>query len=60
MKFIILFLAILSSVFFLNYKYSKGIRIIAFNEQETPKEAVWAFVNMVLVAILWSVYFALF
>ena len=59
MKFIVLFLAILSSVFFFNYKYSKGIRIMAFNEEESPKEATWAFVNMVVVAVLWSIYFTL-
>ena len=33
---------------------------MAFNEEESPKEATWAFVNMVVVAVLWSIYFTLF
>jgi hypothetical protein len=60
METIVLFLAILSSLFFWNYKFSKGIRIIAFGEEETTKDAYLSFGNMILVAILWTVYFACF
>jgi hypothetical protein len=60
MKFIILFFAILSSIFFLNYKYSKAIRIFAYGEEETPKDAILSFGNMILVAVLWTVYFSCF
>jgi hypothetical protein len=60
MEGIVLFFAILSTIFFINYKYSKAIRIFAFNEEETPKDAVLSFGNMILVAILWTIYFSCF
>ena len=58
-KFIYLFVTIFCTFFFFNYKYSKGIRIIAYHEEETPSEAVWSFVAMTVVTILWALYFVI-
>jgi hypothetical protein len=60
MKVIVLFSAILSSLFFVNYKYSKAIRIFAYGEEETNKDALLSFGNMILVAVLWTIYFYCF
>ena len=60
MKTIILFLALLSSLFFVNYKDSKGVRVIAFSEDETPADAWLSWINMILVAVLWTIYFTCF
>lgn len=59
MKIAILFLSILMSLYFVNYKFSKAIRIMAFNEEETEKAAFFSFCNMILVAILWTIFFSL-
>ena len=58
-KISILFLSIFISLFFVNYKFSKTVRIFAFNEEETPKEAILSFLTMGLVALLWTIYFSL-
>jgi hypothetical protein len=58
-QFIYLFVTIFCSLFFFNYKYSKGIRIIAFREEETPMEAICSFVMMVVIALLWAFYFVI-
>lgn len=60
MRALILFLAIASSVFFANYKFSQGVRIIAFSEEEKKSSAIFAFVMMVLIIVLWTVYFTCF
>jgi hypothetical protein len=58
-KFIYLFVTIFCTLFFFNYKYSKGIRIIAFREEETPMEAICSFIMMVAIALLWAFYFVM-
>jgi hypothetical protein len=55
----ILFIAIFSTIFFANYKFSKGIRIIAFQEEESVTEAVLSFLAMFVIIILWTVYFSI-
>jgi hypothetical protein len=59
-KIIYLFITIFCTLFFFNYKISKSARVIAFQEEETPKEAICSFVGMVIIAILWTFYFAIF
>lgn len=60
LKFCIIFVAILTSVIFANYKFSKAVRIIAFSELEEPKEAKIAIVTMFIAIISWALYFTLF
>jgi len=58
-KLLFLFVTIFLTLFFFNYKYSKGIRIIAFREEETPMEAICSFIMMVVIALLWAFYFVI-
>ena len=54
-KFIIVFFSLLTLFLFLNYKFSQAIRIIAYGEDEQPKEALWAFIVMIASVIGWSI-----
>jgi hypothetical protein len=60
MKTLIAFIAIASTVFFVNYKYTKGIRIIAHREEETIKEARFQMLMMCIIIASWTAYVALF
>ena len=57
---IYLFITLFCTLFFFNYKISKSARLIAFQEEETPMEAICSFLCMILIAILWSCYIAIF
>lgn len=57
-SFITLLVCIGLTVFFVNYKWSQAVRILAFNEEEPKSEAVMAFVTMVLLTVAWSYYFS--
>lgn len=59
-KAVILLLAISSTVFFINYKFSEAVRVIAFKEDETKKSAILSFLTMIIVIISWTLYFSLF
>ena len=59
-KVIYLFVTIFCTLFFFNYKITKSAKVIAFQEFETPTEAVCSFIGMVMVALLWAFYFAIF
>ena len=60
MKTIILFLALLSSLYFVNYKYSTAIRIFAYNEEESEKNFAFSLICMCLMALFWTLYFECF
>ena len=60
LKTIILFTAIASSVFFINDKFSKAVRVIAFSEGETEKSAIYSFIMMMIIIISWTIYFSCF
>ena len=60
MKTLIAFIAVASTVYFVNYKYTKGVRVIAHLEQESVKEAKFQMLMMVIVIISWTAYLALF
>jgi hypothetical protein len=60
MKTLIAFIAIASTVFFVNYKYTKGIRIIAHQEEETIGEARFQMFMMCIIIASWTAYVALF
>ena len=60
MKTLIAFIAIASTVFFVNYKYTKGIRIIAHQEEETMGEARFQMFMMCVIIAFWTAYVALF
>lgn len=55
----LLFIAIASTVYFLNWKFSSAIRIIAFGENEPKGEAIASFILMWVVIISWTLYFSL-
>ena len=57
-KIIVFFIALLLTVFFVNDKFSKSVRVIAFNEDETEKGAIISFILMVVVAIAWAIFYA--
>jgi hypothetical protein len=59
MKTFVFFIALLLSIFFVNDKFSKGVRVIAFNEGETENGAKISFMLMVVVALAWTVFFAM-
>jgi hypothetical protein len=55
-KFIISFIAVLTLFIFCNYKFSQAVRIIAYNEEEQPKEALYAAICMFISAFFWALY----
>ena len=60
MKALIAFIAVASTVYFINYKYTKGVRVIAHQEQETVGEAKFQMFMMLIVILSWTVYLALY
>jgi hypothetical protein len=56
MKGILLFLAVTITIFFLNDKFSKAVRVIAFKEDESKKGAIYSFLMMCAAIILWTLY----
>jgi len=59
MKTFVFFIALLLSIYFVNDKFSKGVRVIAFSEGETENSAKISFILMIIIAIAWTVFFAL-
>jgi hypothetical protein len=49
-----------STVFFINYKYTKAIRIIAYQEEETKGEAKFQMFMMCVVIAAWIAYLYFF
>ncbi len=60
MKTFVLFIAIAFTVFFINDKFSKAVRVIAFSEGESEKSATISFIMMIIIIIAWTIYFSLF
>lgn len=60
MKIFVLFIAIAFTVFFINDKFSKAVRVIAFNEGETKNSAIYSFIMMIIIIIAWTIYFSFF
>lgn len=60
MRFLIILIAVAATVFFVNYKYTKGIRIIAFGEEETKKEAKFQMFMMFVIIASWVAYLYFF
>ena len=60
MELLILIALITTTAIFLNYKFSKAARIIAFNEEETPTERIVSFVCVIVLSILWAFYIYFF
>ncbi len=60
MKILMFFIALFLSIFFVNDKFSKGIRVIAFSEGETENSAIISFILMVAVALAWTLFFVMF
>ena len=60
LKVILLFIAIGFTVFSVNYKFSKAVRFIAYNEEETQAGAYADIFLMLGITILWTLYFSLF
>jgi len=60
MKTFTLFIAIAFTVFFINDKFSKAVRVIAFNEDETKHSAIYSFIMMMIIIISWTIYFSFF
>ena len=59
-KVILLFIAIGFTVFSVNYKFSKAVRFIAYNEEETQAGAYADIFLMLGITILWTLYFSMF
>ena len=58
-KIFIFFVALLLSFYFVNDKFSKAVRVIAFSESETEKGAKISFIVMIVVAIAWTIFYAI-
>lgn len=59
-KLIITFIAVATTVFFINDKFSKAIRVIAFSESEPKNGAIYSFIMMCIIIIAWTLYLTLF
>lgn len=51
-------MAVLATFTFFNYKISKIARIIAYQETETKKESIIAFIIMIICVIFWTLFFS--
>ena len=47
------------TAFFLNHKFSKAVRVIAFNENEPLKDAYQSIILMALCVIAWTIFYAI-
>lgn len=59
-KLLITFIAVATTVFFINDKFSKAIRVIAFSESESKNSAIYSFIMMCIIIIAWTAYLTLF
>ena len=59
MAIIVFFISLLLTLFFLNDKFSKAVRVMAFAEGESENSARNSFILMVLIAIAWTIFFAI-
>lgn len=59
-KALVLFIAISFTVFFINDKFSKAVRVIAFSEDESKNGAIISFIMMWIIIIAWTIYFSAF
>lgn len=59
-QFIFLFTLNFLTFYFINYKYSKGVKVIAYKETESVGEAMLSFVIMCILSFLWSLYFIIY
>lgn len=59
-KLLVSFVAVASTVFFINDKFSKAVRVIAFSESESEKSAIFSFIMMCIIILSWTVYIAYF
>lgn len=60
MKTFILFIAIAFTVFFINDKFSTAVRVIAFKESESEKNAIYSFIMMIIIIFAWTAYLSFF
>ena len=60
MKTFVLFIAIAFTVFFINDKFSKAVRVIAFNEDESKRGAIISFLMMIVIIVAWTIFFSFF
>lgn len=60
METFVLFTAIALTVFFINDKFSTAVRVIAFKESESEKNAKYSFLMMLGIIITWTIYFGFF
>lgn len=45
------------TLFFLNDKFSKAVRVIAFKEDETKRSAIVSLITMFAMVLLWVVFY---
>lgn len=60
MKFLILLIAIASTAFFINFKFSNAVRVLAFKEDENAKDAKISFITMIILIMAWTIFFSCF
>lgn len=60
MRLLVILIMVASTVFFINYKYTKAIRIIAYQEEETKGEAKFQMFMMCVVIAAWIAYLYFF
>ena len=60
MKIFLFFLNLLLTLFFANDKFSTAVRVIAFKEDESKNGAIISFLLMFIIAIGWTVFYAMF
>ena len=60
MEIFTLFIAIASTVYFINQKFSNAVRAIAFKEDEKEIDAKFSFIMMIIVIISWTIYIYFF
>ena len=59
-KGIILFLALLSTLTFVNIKFSSAIKVLAFKEDEDKFTALVSILLIFIASLLWGVFFSVF
>ena len=59
-KFIILLVAVWSTAWTINYKYTTAIKLFKFHEEEDKKMAKFSFITLHVCIFAWALYFTIY
>ena len=57
MEILLFCISLMVTLFFLNDKFSKAVRVIAFKEDETKRSAIVSLITMFAMVLLWVIFY---